>query len=61
VASLPPSPELKGIYEEWQYLYQNSLRQGGRRGVTFATLHTTNIAYPDIQGINHELVTALNS
>jgi hypothetical protein len=61
VASLPPSPELKGIYEEWQYLYQNSLRQGGRRGVTFATLHTTNIAYPNIQGITHELVTALNN
>jgi hypothetical protein len=61
MASLPPSPELQGIYEEWQYLYQNSLRQGWRRGVTFATLHTTNIAYRDIQEITHELVTALNS
>jgi hypothetical protein len=60
VASLPSSPELKNVYEEWQYLYQNSLRQSGQRGVTFAPMGPTNIRYRDIQEITHELVTALN-
>ncbi len=60
VANLPSSPELKNVYEEWQHLYQNSLRQSGQRGVTFAPMGTTNIRYRDIREVTHELVTALN-
>lgn len=60
VASLPSSPELKNVYEEWQHLYQNSLRQNRQRGVTFAPMGTTNIRYRNIREVTHELVTALN-
>jgi hypothetical protein len=61
VASLPSSPELKNVYEEWQHLYQNSLRQNRQRGVTFAPMGTTNIRYRNIREVTHELVTALNN
>jgi hypothetical protein len=61
VASLPSSPELKNVYEEWQHLSQNSLRQSRQRGVTFAPIGETNIGLPrDIREVTHELVTALN-
>jgi hypothetical protein len=60
-ASLLPAPELKDIYEEWQLLYQNSLQQSGRRGITIDWTGTTHFSEQDVQQITHNLVTALNS
>jgi hypothetical protein len=60
-ASLLPAPELKDIYEEWQLLYQNSLQQSGKRGITIDWTGITHFSEQDVQQITHNLVTALNS